>query len=80
MKILEIYETTGSWPTAVTYGGITINSATWVVIDVPPIKSLYFNVIDNRLRILSALTGLAGIPGYVEPVAAHTALDLPLEL
>lgn len=70
---MEVYQTTGSFPTSIVVNGVTAShGGGWVDVSMESIEGLVYtvNAGNNSIILVSTINGLTGMPGYTEPVGA----------
>lgn len=70
---MEVFQTTGSFPTSIVVNGVTIsNGGGWFDVSMGNIEALGYavNAGNDSIQLVATITGLTGMPGYTEPSGA----------
>jgi prepilin-type N-terminal cleavage/methylation domain-containing protein len=78
MELIKSYETTGKWPSSISWGGRTYVTSYPGVLQATPELNKYGIATmrveayapSNQVRVLTSTIGLTGIPGYVGDTGA----------
>lgn len=71
--IMTEYQKRNTMPSVITVNNVVVNNQTTTAINLGNLYTVYYNEMSpGRIRIMGAVSGLEGMPGYVTPVPPPT--------